>query len=65
MDEEVSAENMASSFADLSGEVRPQDVFVFFLAGHGKTVDGRCYFLPRDFRYRHTEHLTRTAISQE
>ena len=64
-DEEVSAETMASSFAALGGEVRPQDVFVFFLAGHGKTVDGRYYFLPRDFRYRDSEDLTRTAISQE
>ena len=65
LDEEVSAEKMASAFTELSGKVKPQDVFVFFLAGHGKTVDGRYYFLPRDFRYRDSDELTKTAISQE
>ena len=30
----------------------PADVFAFFIAGHGKTVDGRYYFIPRDFRRR-------------
>ena len=38
---------------------------MFFLAGHGKTVDGRYYFLPRDFRFRDIEDLTRTSISQD
>ena len=28
---------------------RPSDVFVLYLAGHGKTVDGRYYFIPQDF----------------
>ena len=27
----------------------PTDVFAFFIAGHGKTIDGRYYFIPRDF----------------
>ncbi|MDB5601777.1 MAG: hypothetical protein JWN71_3821 [Xanthobacteraceae bacterium] len=37
-------------FAKLAGEILPTDTFVFFLAGHGKTVDGRYYFIPQDFR---------------
>ena len=43
--------NLDKVFADLGTKVRPRDVFVFFLAGHGKTKSGRYYFLPRDFRY--------------
>ena len=65
MDEDVSAQGLASAFERLGREVRPQDVFVFFLAGHGKTVDGRYYFLPRDFRFRDIEDLTKTSISQD
>ena len=65
LDEEVSAEGMAAAFAELGAKVRPHDVFVLFLAGHGKTHDGRYYFLPRDFRYRGEAELRGTAISQE
>ena len=65
LDEEVSAEGMSAAFAEFGEAVRPHDVFVFFLAGHGKTHDGRYYFLPRDFRYRGEDALKETAISQE
>ena len=65
LDREVSADGLTSAFERLGREVRPQDVFVFFLAGHGKTVDGRYYFLPRDFRFRDIEDLTQTSISQD
>ena len=65
LDEDVSAQGLEAAFARLKREVRPQDVFVFFLAGHGKTVDGRYYFLPREFRFRGMDDLTRTAISQD
>ena len=65
LDEDVSGEGMAAAFAELGDTVRPHDVFVFFLAGHGKTHDGRYYFLPRDFRYRGEDALKESAISQE
>ena len=65
LDEEVSAEAMSAAFAELGEVVRPHDVFVFFLAGHGKTHEGRYYFLPREFRYRGEDALRETAISQE
>ena len=65
LDEAVSTEGMSTAFAELGAAVRPHDVFVFFLAGHGKTHDGRYYFLPRDFRYRGEDALKETAISQE
>jgi hypothetical protein len=51
LDADATAEKLDGVFSELSKQVRPQDVFVFFLAGHGKTVDARFYFLPQDFRY--------------
>ncbi len=52
-------------FADLAAKVRPRDVFVFFAAGHGKTLDGRYYFIPHDLRYHTEQSLVRDAIGQD
>jgi uncharacterized caspase-like protein len=40
-------------------------VFVFFLSGHGKTIDGRYYFIPYDFRYENERSIAERGISQE
>ncbi|MGP0089718.1 MAG: caspase family protein [Xanthobacteraceae bacterium] len=65
LDADVSIANLDKIFAELSQRVRAQDVFVFFIAGHGKTVDGRYYFLPQDFRYQGEESIVQRGIGQE
>jgi hypothetical protein len=47
-DSEVKRGKLDATFAALAGKIQPTDTFVFFLAGHGKTVDGRYYFMPQD-----------------
>lgn len=49
-DADVSKEKLDAAFAELAGQAQPGDVFVLYLAGHGKTVDGRYYFLPQSFK---------------
>jgi hypothetical protein len=63
-DGDVTRDNLASAFADLSRAVRPNDVFVFFLAGHGKTVDGRYFFVPPDFSGSTLGSLREQGIGQ-
>jgi WD40 repeat protein/uncharacterized caspase-like protein len=65
LDGDVTAGKLDSVFAELSQKVRPQDVFVFFLAGHGKTVDARFYFLPQDFRYAGEDSIVGKGIGQD
>jgi len=65
IDTDVRLTRLDSMFADLARKVRPQDVFVFFIAGHGKTVDGRYYFIPQDFRYDGEHSIVERGISQE
>ncbi len=65
LDEDVTKEGLEAAFERLEEKVRPGDVFVFFLAGHGKTEDGRYYFLPHDFRYSDEGSFKTAGIGQE
>jgi WD40 repeat protein len=65
LDSDATAAKLDQVFADLAGRVRPRDVFVFFAAGHGKTLDGRYYFIPHDLRYQNERSLARDAIGQD
>lgn len=63
-DKDVTKEGLEAAFSRLENKVRPGDVFVFFLAGHGKTEDGRYYFLPHDFRYSDENSFKTAGIGQ-
>ncbi|MBT9290683.1 caspase family protein [Prosthecodimorpha staleyi] len=49
LDGQATREGIEAAFKGLAAEVRPEDTFVFFLAGHGKTEDGEFHFLPVGF----------------
>ena len=38
---------------------------MFYLAGHGVTLNGRYYFLPYDFRYYNDEAIRKNAVNQD
>ena len=65
LDAEVTPEGLSAAFEAVGLEARPEDAFVLFLAGHGKTHRGRYHFLPRDFRHLGDEELAATAVSQD
>ncbi|MGA7324741.1 MAG: caspase family protein [Rhodomicrobium sp.] len=45
-DDDVTSANVEAAFKELSGEVKATDVFLFYMAGHGKSIDGDYHFLP-------------------
>jgi hypothetical protein len=65
LDKDVTISNLDKVFSDIGNRVQPRDVFVFFLAGHGKTKNGRYYFLPRDFRYEDEDSIEKTGMDQD
>ena len=52
-EEQATRAGIAAAFDQIKSEVRPTDVFVLFVAGHGRTVEstGTYYFLPRDLTF--------------
>lgn len=65
LDGEVTAAGLEAAFARLSQAVRPQDVFVFFLAGHGKTMEGEYFYLPQDFRFAGGDPVRELGLGQD
>jgi len=63
-DAEVTPEKLEAVLSEIGAKAKPQDTFVLFVAGHGKTVDGRYYYLPRDFRYRDETSFASAGIGQ-
>ncbi|MHA6299751.1 WD40 domain-containing protein [Devosia sp. CAU 1758] len=64
-DADVTSSGLAAAFQTLSARVRARDVFVLFMAGHGKTQDGHYYFLPQDFRYVDETSVAEYGIGQD
>lgn len=65
IDADVTRANLEKVFARLATEVKTTDVFVFFIAGHGRTLDGHYYFLPQDFKYRDQNSYAENGLSQQ
>jgi len=66
-DGDVTKDGIKSSFEKLATEVEADDVFVFYIAGHGVTYDedGDYYYLPSDFRYKNSKDIQKQGISKK
>ena len=65
-DDNVTRDGLKSSFEKLGDEVQADDVFVFYIAGHGITYDedGDYYYLPSNFRFTNSEAIQQQGISK-
>ena len=48
--------NIVTALRDMAGELRQEDLFLFFFAGHGIEQDGHGYLLARDSMHMFPEH---------
>jgi WD40 repeat protein len=55
LDWEVTGARLKQEFDALAKRVKPNDVFVFYAAGHGRVRDGQYVFMPWDYRYGATD----------
>ncbi|WP_105418239.1 caspase family protein [Neorhizobium tomejilense] len=63
--EQATREGIGLAFDDIARSIRSTDVFVLFVAGHGKTLDGRYFFLPHDFKYSGEASIAAQGIGQD
>ncbi len=47
-DEKASRDNILNKMTELADKIQPEDVFIFFYAGHGSMVDNQFYFIPTE-----------------
>ena len=64
IDAQVTARHINHAFEDLKSKVGPADVFVLFVAGHGRSPTGTYYFLPQNLSFADGRTL-RDAIGQD
>lgn len=59
-------QGIIEQFQQVIDKASPQDVFIFYFAGHGSLVDGQFYFIPNDnTRLYEEKHLQEHAIKAE
>ncbi len=64
IDNQATAEGINAVFKKLSNKIKRDDVFVFYLAGHGITLNGKFHFIPWELLYENKESVLQQSISQ-
>ncbi len=64
-DQDVTLKGLEDAFNVFKDKPEPRDVFVLYLAGHGRSLNGTYYFLPWDLRYKNEGSLEKQCLSQD
>jgi hypothetical protein len=57
--------NIISAFRRIPNDVKPDDVFLLYLSGHGVAMDGKFHFLPQDFIFSGPQALRDSSITSD
>ena len=65
LDKDATAKGIEAAIDSLQTEVKPSDVFVLYVAGHGRSIAGTYYFLPQDLQFEGGQTVMSGGISQD
>ena len=65
LDKNATAKGIEAAIDSLKSEVKPSDVFVLYVAGHGRSIAGTYYFLPQDLQFEGGQTIMRGGVSQD
>jgi hypothetical protein len=66
-DKDVTKEKILEKFAEVGAKTTREDVFIFYMAGHGITdaKTGAYFYLPSDFRYKNEDSVRTSGVGQD
>ena len=65
-DQEATEQGIGAVFAQLAKEVKPRDVFILYLSGHGRAIAGSgWFFLPANLKLGPQSTIENKAIGQD
>ncbi|EKD60725.1 MAG: hypothetical protein ACD_54C00586G0001 [uncultured bacterium] len=64
LDKDLTETKLGEAFTAMGAAVKSHGVFLCFLAGHGKTAEGKYYFIPQDFRFQGDDPIRIGGIDQ-
>jgi len=64
-DKEASTAGITATFKEIAPHIGVNDVFVLYLSGHGKTLDGNYHFIPWEFEYENDDSIRQKAMSHK
>lgn len=64
-DEQVSEAGISAAIDKIAQEAKPDDVFVLFLGGHGKSIAGRYYYYPQTLDFAANQSVEQNGIGQD
>lgn len=64
-DKDVTKSGIESAINKLADEVKSTDVFVLFVAGHGRSIAGKYYYLQQDLDFSKQQTIERDGVSQD
>jgi WD40 repeat protein/uncharacterized caspase-like protein len=62
---DATAKGIKAAIDGIAGDIKPADVFVLYIAGHGRSIAGDYYFLPQDLTFDNGRTIENAAISQD
>jgi uncharacterized caspase-like protein len=65
VDDQVSVRGIGSAIDAIAREARPNDVFMLFLAGHGRSIAGRYYYYPQSLDFEANQSVEEFGIGQD
>src|SRR5262249_52773324 len=67
LEADATKDKIAATFTDIAARVQRQDALIVLLAGHGKSVSGRYYYMPVNTRFGGPErrNITTEGIPSE
>lgn len=65
LDGQANRSGIQAAFAELAGQVKENDVFLLYLAGHGAVFDGAYHFVPQDDIYRSEKNFRAASLNQQ